>query len=396
MRILILHNLYQLHGGEDVVVAAEAELLRGGGHEVHIELVSNSSIRSTIAKVRSFLFAPFDPSRKVWMKELIARYRPDIVHIHNFFPLLTPAVHEAAAEAGLGVVQTLHNHRIICANSHFLRNGIICEKCLHGSKLWCLKYRCYRGSLFGSFAVLRLQRRIARDRSWTQHVGRFIALTASSRDRFVADGMPLELIAVKPNFVADTECSARREREGALFVGRLTREKGADVLVRAWKDLPDIPLTIVGDGPERADLEAKAPPHVRFLGQRAAKEVRALMNSAGALVVPSLCYESFGLTIVEAFACGLPVIASRLGAFQELVEHGRTGVFFTPGDAVDLAQVARRAFAERRHLAAMGDEARATYVRFYTPETNLEMLEKIYVEARELAIHSRNIVSRPS
>jgi glycosyltransferase involved in cell wall biosynthesis len=389
MRILLLHNSYQHAGGEDAVVAGEAGLLRDGGHHVCLEAVTNDLIGGFAAKTRAALVAPHDPARKDWMRALIERHAPDVVHVHNFFPLLTPAVHEAAAEGGVAVVQTLHNYRLLCAGALLMREGVVCEKCLGGSNLWSIANRCYRGSTLGSLAVARMQWRARRRETWRRHVHRFIALTEFARMKFVAGGLMAERIAIKPNFVIDPGLTLGRRREGAIFVGRLSHEKGVHILIEAWKRLPSVPLVIVGDGPERARLEAIASPNVRFLGQCAPQKVRVLMARAHALVMPSLCYETFGMTIVEAFACNLPVIASRLGAMAELVKDGEAGLLFDPGDADDLAAVVGQAFADPTGLAAMGATARAIYERRYTPERNLATLEAIYRDASAEASRER-------
>lgn len=380
MNILLLHNLYQNRGGEDVVVEAESALLRAAGHRVNVETVANDEIRGLSDKLATFFNAPFDPARRQWIRELIASHRPDVVHVHNFFPLLTPAVHEGAAEAGVAVVQTLHNYRLVCAGALLMRSEQICEKCVGGSKAWGVAHRCYRGSVAGSFAIVRMQARARRNRTWTRYVHRFIALTEFGKAKFVQDGFPAERVIVKPNFAFPAPVGGG-ERRGALFVGRLSLEKGVHVLVQAWRQLPNIPLTIVGEGPERGSLETLAPSNVRFLGPLESSEVRRHMTQAQALIMPSLWYEGFPMTIVEAFSCGLPVIAPRLGAMAELVANGRNGILFAPGDAVSLAAAACDAFAVPAKLTSMGEVARETYTRLYTPERNVLRLEEIYAQA---------------
>ncbi|MDG4720115.1 MULTISPECIES: glycosyltransferase family 4 protein [Thalassospira] len=392
MRILVLHNTYQESGGEDAVVAAENALLMRGGHDVHLEIVSNDSIQGLLSKLHTFLTTPHSARRKSWMRDLIALHKPDVVHIHNFFPLLTPAIHEAASESGVAVVQTLHNYRLLCAGALFLRDGSACEKCLVGSNIWSVVHRCYRSSLPGSVAIFRMQNKARQQETWQRHVHRFITLTDFARRKFIAGGLPHTRLSVKPNFAYNTITSEQNSRIGALFVGRLSPEKGADILLEAWRNLQHVPLTIAGDGPERARLEALAPPHVRFLGQCKPTEVSNMMAKAQALVMPSLCYEGFPMTLVEAFANNLPVIGSRLGAIEELIEDGITGHHFAPGDAADLTSIATHAFANPARLSAMGQAARSRYEEHYTPERNLEILEAIY---REAIIEARNHISTP-
>jgi glycosyltransferase involved in cell wall biosynthesis len=383
MKVLILHNFYQNPGGEDTVVAAESALLREAGHEVHVETVSNHAIQTISDRVQAFLRAPYDAARERWIQALIVRHRPDVVHIHNFFPLLTPAVHMAAAKAGAAVVQTLHNFRVICANGFLLRDGAICEKCIHGGPYWALVHRCYRKSMPGSLALVRMQLKAGRDETWQRYVHRFIVLTEFARAKFVDAGLPANKITIKPNFVSQEPVLNEKERKGALFVGRLSKEKGVHNLVEAWKNLKGIPLTIVGEGPAREQLEAEAPAHVSFVGWRNQAEVRELMAGAQALLIPSLWYEGLPMTLLEAYSTGLPVIASRIGALVELVDAGTTGLHFAPTDVEDLSSVVRTAFSDPKKLKAMGDAARKVFELKYTPETNLPCLEAIYAAAIE-------------
>ena len=385
--ILLLHNTYKQPGGEDTVLAAEAALLREAGYEVHVETVSNDAIAGIASKARTFWAAPHDHARKAWIGRLVDRTGADIVHIHNFFPLLTPAVHQAASERGAAAVQTLHNYRLLCAGAQFLRNGQVCEKCLHGSRMWGVLHRCYRGSLPGSASLVAMQSRASGRKTWQRHVHRFIALTEFARAKFIAGGLPADRIVVKPNFTLPPQAGAPRtpEREGALFVGRLSVEKGVRTLVQAWQALPDIPLTIAGDGPERAALAAAAPANVRFLGQVSRANVDALMRRAACLVMPSIWFEGFPMTLVEAFGNGLPVIGSRLGALEEVIEYGRTGLLVTPGDADELAAQVRGVFETRDALRQMGAAAQQRHLDFYSPQANLQQLLQIYAEARALA-----------
>lgn len=380
MNILILHNTYQQRGGEDAVVAAESTLLRAAGHDVRVEIVSNDGISGFAAKARVFARTPFNPTIKNWLTNLITGQRPDVVHIHNFFPLLTPAVHEAATELNIPVVQTLHNYRLLCANALFLRDGQVCEKCLHGNRTAALLHRCYRGSLPGSLALVRMQNRAFRHQIWHRNVHRFIALTEFARSKFVEGGLPAENIAVKPNFVPDPQLGDTTRR-GALFVGRLSKEKGVHILMKAWHSLPKIPLTVVGAGPEFERLKAMAPGNVSFTGKQPSEKVAQYLADTKALILPSICYEGFPMTVVEAFASRTPVISSNIGSLGEIIVPGRNGAHFHPGDAADLSTIVQRLFKNPATIASLGDGARASYEALYTPEKNLIQLEDIYEAA---------------
>jgi glycosyltransferase involved in cell wall biosynthesis len=217
-------------------------------------------------------------------------------------------------------------------------------------------------------------------RSW-QSVHRFIALSNLAREKFVEGGLPGDRVAVKPNFLWDIPRSAERPRSGAIFAGRLIPEKGGGVLLNAWRSLPDVPLTIVGDGPERKALEARAPANVSFLGQVSRDETLRQIQSAAVLIAPSIWYEPFGMVAIEAFAAGLPVVASRIGAFPEIVDDGVTGFLFEPGQADCLAGKVREALSAPDLLATMGRNARTAYESRYTPEVNIAQLQQIYDQA---------------
>lgn len=380
MRVLIAHNSYQQSGGEDAVVANERALLADAGCEVALLHVHNDEINSFWNKLWTTINLAHSPRGKTLMARKIERFRPDVVHVHNFFPLLTPSIYDACRDAGVPVVQSLHNYRLTCAGATLFRDGKPCEDCVHGSPYQAALHGCYRGSHAGSLAVARMIDVHRRNNTWNTRVDRFIALTRFAKERYVAAGIEPARIAVKPNFVPDpgrTPAGRQPPRVGALFVGRLSPEKGLRVLLQAWQGL-DVPLTIIGDGPLKDLAVAGSGGAITYLGKQTPLEVRAAMRGAAFLVMPSETYETFGMVIVEAFANGLPIIASRLGAMAELVEDGRSGFLFRPGDARDLAAKARSVAARPDVLRGLSEGARATYEARYTPEVNLRALMAIY------------------
>lgn len=384
MRVLVLHNAYRELGGEDRVVDAEVTLMRQAGIEVRLETVHNRELTRLPQQVRAFWMAAHDPHRQRWMEDICATWQPDLVHVHNFFPQLTPAIHVAAAGQGLPVVQTLHNYRLLCANGLFLRHGKICENCISGNNVVAVMSRCYRGSLPATLTSMRMRAGAERHGVWSRCVHRFIALTEFARAKFVAGGFDPEQIAVKPNF-ADDVGQGQQRRSGALYVGRLAPEKGVETLIEAFRLLPELSLTVVGDGPLRDELMAKATPNVRFTGALDGDVVTRMMRGAAVLVMPSLFYEAFPRTIAEAFSAGLPVIASHLGALSELVGGSGAGRLFDAGDARSLAEVTRVLMADSYALDRLSETAREVYLRQYTPTHNLEMLLAIYDDAAKRA-----------
>jgi glycosyltransferase involved in cell wall biosynthesis len=377
-RILVVHNRYRQRGGEDEVVDSEIDLLRRRGHDVELLAPDNASIESgsKLALARHLVWST---STTTAIERLFAQFRPDIVHVHNTLPLISPSVYWAAARHGRPVVQTLHNFRLACPQAMLLRDGKVCEDCV-GRVPWRAAARsCYRGSAVESAAVagmLVIHRALG---TYDRKVTRYIALNRFCRDKFVAAGLRPGRISIKPNFVDVPEAPPGEGRSGTLFVGRLSPEKGVSVLLRALERLPGQSADIAGTGPEEAVVRAH--PSARALGPLTRDEVLKAMRRAGWLVMPSLWYETFGMVALEAFACGLPVIASRLGAMEELVRHGDTGLLFEPGSAESLAQTLAWAARHPVEMAAMGRRARETYLARFTPERNYLALMAIYEQA---------------
>ena len=385
MKIVIVHNTYQQPGGEDVAVAAESNLLEHRGLTVIRYSRSNHEIAMTSGPRRLLMVRDMIHSEKSKgeMLDLLRGEQPDLVHVHNTFMMVSPSVFEACREAGIPVVQTLHNYRLLCPGWSLCREGKVCEECLE-SGLWRgVWHGCYRDSRLMTAAVaLMLQVHRMRG-TWNHDVDGYVALTNFARDKFIEGGLPASRIGVKPNFL-ESDPGKRSSSSGfALFVGRLSAEKGAEVLLQAWQKLKaTIPLVILGDGPLRKPLESEAAArklsNITFAGWRSREEILSAMKSASLLITPSLWYEGFPMTIVEAFACGIPVICSRLGGLREIVEDGCTGLHFNPGDAEDLAAKLDLLWTQPSQLIAMGRAAREEYKRSYTAERNYELMMQIY------------------
>lgn len=378
MKILQAHNYYQQGGGEDVVVAAERDLLVSHGHEVRQYTVSNNVVGGFWKKVVTGCRVHYShKSRRNFYREIID-FRPDVVHVHNFFPLLTPSIYDACHEAGVPVVQTLHNFRPVCPAGFLLRNGLICKQCLNTVPYKAVIHRCYRNCFSGSLAVAFMIDYHHRQRTWHEKVDCFICLTEYSKSEFVQGGFPAHKMVVKPNFI-DTGAPApgTGRHDAALFVGRLSKEKGVSTLLSAWSGM-SLPLLVVGEGPLSQTARACGLENVTFLGAQPRQEVMALMQRARFLVMPSEGFETFGLVIVEAFANGLPVVASRLGSIPEIVEDGVIGVLFEAGNREDLARKVRWACDHPAAMKEMGERARRVFDEKYSREKNYGLLMEIY------------------
>ena len=377
MRVLVVHNAYQQKGGEDSVMQAEVAMLSEQGHSVELFLRHNDAINQMHRATAALQTLWSGPAAREF-EALLRSFNPDVVHVHNTFPLISPSIYWVAHRLGVPVVQTLHNFRILCPQAMFLREGKVCEDCL-GKLPWRGAVRgCYRDSRLQSTVLASMDTLHRGIGTWRNKVTRYIALNEFCRSKFIVGGLPAERIVVKPNFV-DFEAPPKAARTGFLFVGRLSAEKGIDVLAGAATLLPNPQLRIAGDGPNADLLDGVTGVH--RLGRLPSAEVLNEMNGALAVVVPSIWYETFGMVVVEAFACGTPVIASRIGVLPCLVKEGETGLLFEPGNPRDLADKMTWALTHPQKMDEMGRNARALYEAEFTAERNHQQLMAIYQDA---------------
>ncbi|SPY20277.1 putative glycosyltransferase protein [Paenibacillus polymyxa] len=389
-KVLIIHNFYQQSGGEDKVVEQESAMLRSRGIETEHYYVHNDSIQSkglaNMAKLAVEAAWSFPEFKRI--KELLLRVKPDVVHVHNFFPVISPSVYHACERLGVPVVQTLHNYRLICPAATFMRGNEVCEKCLHGTLLHSIRHGCYRGSQLQTIPVAAMIKFNELIGTWQHKVSRYIALTEFARDKFAESGIPLDRIAVKPNFIHHQTAKAKYDPNDRylLFVGRISAEKGVRNLLQAWSQLEDrggLRLVIIGDGPQKAELAAAySQEDIRFLGKQDGDTVLDCMSRAMYVMVPSIWYEGFPMTIVESYSVGTPVLCSRIGALEEVVEDGVTGFHFQHDDLENIKTVIRRAVAYENY-AAMRQKVAENYAAHYTEEVNVKQLLAIYSEAME-------------
>jgi glycosyltransferase involved in cell wall biosynthesis len=390
MKILMCHNNYRTSApsGEDAVVQDERELLEKYGIEVILYEKYNDDLDDSTLFKRINVALDTSWSRKTYheLRKIIRKTRPDIAHFHNTFPQISPSAYLACQENGVPVVQTLHNFRFVCPGAMLLRDGQPCERCLGTSLLPALKYRCYRNSTTAT-AALVLMLVVNRLRgSYQNLVNRYIALTEFAAGRLVAGGLPKERVVVKPNYIGYIPGQCSDKQSYAVFVGRLKSEKGLHTLLQAWRKLPDVPLKIIGDGELRGELESQVTTEglrVEFLGQLPRKAVLEQVSQAAIQIVPSQWYEGFPLVILEAYSCGTPVVASRIGSLNELVEENRSGVKFEAGNANDLADKVRGLWDSGTRLQAMGVYARDLVCARYNGEKNYQQLMQIYEQATE-------------
>lgn len=384
MKVLIVHNYYQQRGGEDVVVETETDLLRRKGEDVRLWTRNNSEIFSCnpIEKILSLWNSRWSVSSYKIIKQILREFRPDIVHVHNTYFLITPSIYYACKEENVPAVQSLFNYRLICANALLLRNNQPCDLCLHRSRLHAVRYACYGHSRFLSGMVVRMQNYHWRKGTWTQQVEGYITSNEYNRQKHIAAGIPAEKIYLKPHIIRPPQPPTARNKDFVFYVGRLSPEKGLRVLLEAWKELRAIPLKIMGDGPLLGELRKFVGDHqlrhVEILGYRPDAEFQKILERTKIMVVPSICNDNFPRTIVEAYAYGVPVLASRLSGIKEFVRDYKTGVLFEAGNAPDLASKARWMVEDTDRLERMGEAAYNEYQMNYTADKNYQRLMEIY------------------
>lgn len=391
MRILLAHNFYgsAAPSGENQVFETERTLLQSRGHEVAEYTRHSDEIRGQGAwgAIKGAAATPWNPWAARAIRKVVARFRPDVVHVHNTFPLISPAIFHALAGTGVGRVMTLHNYRLFCPAAIPMRAGKVCTDCLdQRSVLPAMQYGCYRNS---RAATAPLALNVALHRAagtWAKQVDAFIALTEFQRRRMADAGLPASRVHVKPNFYPGSPgvVSRAQRKPCVVFAGRLTAEKGVATLVRAWQlwgdDAPE--LRVLGGGELRAKLEGMAAGlPVRFLGQLSAAEAQQQIAEASLLVLPSECFEGFPMVVREAFAFGTPAAVSNLGPLPSIVQHGESGVVFEAANPASLLEELRRVWCTPGLLEQLGRGARAAFEAHYTEEANYATLMAIYGNA---------------
>ncbi|WP_055600634.1 glycosyltransferase family 4 protein [Streptomyces aureus] len=403
MHVLVVHNRYSSAqpSGENRVVDEEVGLLRAAGHRVDLFERRSDDIaaRSLPGKVAVPLLVPWNPAARAELTARLRADRPDVVHVHNVFPLLSPSVLAACADAGVPVVATLHNYTQVCPPGTLHRDGRQCTECVGSAlPLPAVRHGCYRNSRLAT-VPLAVSLSVNR-RRWWSGVERFLCISAAQRDVLVRSGMPAGRLAVKHNFVPDPGTLRTGAGEQLLFLGRLAETKGIRLLMAAWDGIAadggvGVPLVIAGAGPLEREVTAWAAGRddVRYAGLWDPAECRRAVARSVAVLAPSLAMETFGLVVAEAMAAGVPAVAAAHGAFVELVEDGVTGLLHTPGDPASLASRIRRITADADRNREMGEAARRRYEKGFSPSVGLERLLEEYRTA--IAVRSGGGPSAP-
>lgn len=381
LRVLMVHNYYQQVGGEDFAFENEVHLLRSRGHEVETYVRRNEELEEA-SRLSAAVGAIWSRNSLNALRQVIQRSRPEVVHFHNTFPLISPSGIFAAKRLDIPVVMTLHNYRLTCAAATHFRDGSLCLDCLGKLVPWpAVVHGCYRRHRAGTTVVAGMQivHRLAG--TWAHKADALIVLSKYMRQVLETGGIPRKQLHIKPNFLPDPGLG-RGSRERALFVGRLTPEKGLDTLLSAWQMLPDVPLDIIGSGPLEPQVQSRIErwnlPHVRMIGHVGHEEVLGMIKVARLLVVPSLAFEGLPMTIIEGFACGAPVVCSDIGSLAEMVGPHHAGALFPPGDSEQLAHLVSNLWKDNQRLEQLRQAGRREYEQTYGPAHSYERLMEIY------------------
>ncbi|MDH3274513.1 MAG: glycosyltransferase family 4 protein [Gammaproteobacteria bacterium] len=399
----MVHNYYGslAPSGENRVFEAERALLQQRGHEVSEYVRHNDTIRAKGIRglVQGAFATPWNPWAAAHMRHAVEAFRPEVVHVHNTFPLLSPAIFFAIGNKAAKVL-TLHNYRLFCAAAIPMRNGHVCTECLDRHSAWpALRYGCYRGNRLASIPLalsIELHRKLG---TWMHRVDAFITLTDFQRDKMIAAGLPANRVYVKPNFFSGYPVPVEWQERGnyAVYAGRLSAEKGVEMLIQAWlswgSQAPE--LRVLGNGPLRNVLEKMVmdspTAKVRFMGQVSRQVAHQQIANAKLMVMPSLCFEGFPMAICEAFAFGTPLAVSNIGPFPSVVRHGVSGIIFSPGDVHALVRAMQTIWNSPTALEDLSAGARVAFEHHYNEVANYQMLTEIYSKAmaakREVVKH---------
>ena len=394
MKILLVHNQYKQPGGENVVFQTEGELLSRHGHFVERLVFDNAGIKTVLDKVLSGLKTIYNPESARELRKRIERFGPDVIHVHNFVPLISPSILFVAKKYSIPVILTLHNYRLICPSATLFYNDKIYEKSIHSLfPIDAILKGVYRNSRIQTAAVAFMVAIHTIIGTWRTKVDWYITLSGFAKEKFRKSilSIPEDRLIVKPNFVPDSGMGDSIRKDFFLFIGRLVEEKGIQVLLKA-ATLHNHKVTIIGDGPLRDKVEAAARtnPNIRYLGFQDKLSIMTHLKKCKALIFPSIWYEGFPITILEAFSTGTLVIASKLGVMNEVIQNRVNGLLFEAGSESDLVAKMDEVNAQQEWAKCLSDNARLTYLTHYTAEKNYNLLINIYNKALSLKRQEQN------
>lgn len=388
MRILLIHNYYQQRGGEELAFENEISILKAGGHDVESVIFKNETSSGFAGKSGAAIFAVYNFISAKKLKKVIRFFKPDVIHIHNMFFVASPSLLFVAGKLRIPVIVTLHNYRLICCNAVLLRDNKVCELCVNKSlPLHGIRYKCYRRSAIQSAWMTGITGVHKLLKTWEHKVTAYIVLTEFARKKLLHSslGASQEQMVIKPNFVFDPGDGKFPREDFFLFAGRISPEKGIESLIEAFTGLNEYKLMIAGDGPDKDRLQEKYKhnTNIIFAGKINREELLGILKRCKALIVPSLWYEMLPFIIIEAFATGTPVLASKLGSMQEMISDGYNGIHFIAGDISDMRNKIISFAAKADQNYNMYQNARKTYLDKYHPDQHYQSIINIYKGAIE-------------
>ncbi len=377
MKILVVHNDYGRYSGEEAVVDHMIADLRARGHEVDSLRRSSQHHRDTLwGNIRGFFAGIYSLSGRRMMRSKLHSFQPDVINIHNLYPFISPAVLPICRRAGVPVVMTVHNYRLICPTGLFLRDGMPCENCLrNGNERDCIRYNCEHSRLRSLGYALR-NAAARHTKAYIRNVNIFCCLTEFQRQKLIAAGFDATKIVVIPNYIepftgSDTLLTTPCSSRSVAYVGRLSEEKGCDILLEVARRHPEIPFRFAGT--LREEFTAPSLPNVTLCGQLDRQALQQLYADSLFVVIPSRCYEGFPVALLEASSMGRCSIAPDHGAFRDLMTDRTSdelcGLLFTPLDVDDLEEKVVRLWNDTTLADSLGDKARKNYNERFLKET---------------------------
>ncbi len=388
MKICVIHNEYGAHSGEETIVGTIGDLLENHGHEVIPFSRSSAEIpRMRFGNLRAFFSGIHSVSSQRAVRRLIDEQKPDLIHIQNLFPLISPAILPECRKAGVPVVMTVQNYRLVCPNGIHIAHGKVCEKCCGGREYWCVLRNC-EGSIPKSLGYA-LRNYVARKRrSFLDNVTLFAAVTQFQRRRLIDEGFPEDRIVVNPNMASIDDRPPSDEStkpdDFVAHIGRISPEKGIPTLLEAARRCPETPFKTTGSLDRMPELADRAPSNFEFLGFLDSPDLTNVFATARMIVISTVCFEGFPMVVLEAMLHGKAVICSRIGGLPEIVEDGRTGLLFEPGNAEELARKVRYLWERPELCRRMGRAGREKALREYSPESYYERLMACYEKAIDI------------
>ncbi len=380
MRILIVHNFYKQYGGEDQMVHEQVKLLNGRGNEVFLYSKNNNELPRNKYKVFKEAYYSINTIKE--LNEIIFNYKPEIAHIHNIFPQISPSVYDVLAGKGIPIIQTLHNYRLACPNGLFFNKGKVCTLCLEkGDFYYCAIKRCYRNSYIQSYWYSDILNKNSKIGIFGK-IDKFIALNEFMREIMIRKGYSSDKIVVIPNGISCTNGPNFHKKNYLVYVGRLSKEKGIFTLIEAIELLPNIQLKILGDGDEKNKLvkyiQKKNIKNIEFLGFLNGQIKDEIIEHAKAIIVPSEWYENFPTVVLEALSLGTMAIVSKTGGLQHMIKDNYNGLLFQSTNSMDLKAKIRYTIENDQKLLEMSKNAYESFINRYSSHVFYDNLINLY------------------